>query len=287
MTRLPCPRQRTIEAGGRRTHETAAHPASRTTEKKRGKHLQSEVGQVTQTVLQDANHVYVNTLYRKLLGRDADPTGLAADSGLLDAVPAGGNATAARSVVVNAITSSLEYRQDVVDRIFQHYLHRSAFGDPTGLTAFVNLLNAGGTQELVAAAVIGSSEYFMLHGSDTASFLNALYKDGLERAIDPVGANTLLGLAGTNRTAVAQIILNSQEYRAKLVNFPDGLATGGIVASLPFGYYQLLLGRDARLVNGVDESSGYVNELAAGVRDELVFAQIASSQEFFQKVQSG
>src|SRR5438270_244638 len=97
------------------------------------------------------NQLYVNFLENKLLGRDAGANDLNAFVPILDAVPPGSDPTAARTNVINLITSSLEYKQDTVDHIFQHYLHRSAFNDPNGLSGFVNLLNNGATQEQVAA----------------------------------------------------------------------------------------------------------------------------------------
>jgi hypothetical protein len=230
------------------------------------------------------NELYVNYLENKLLGRAADPNSLKVFVPPLDAVPPGADPTQARISVINQITSSQEYKQDTVDHIFRHYLHRSAFNDPNTLNAFVQLLNNGATQEQAAAFVVSSPEYFNNEGGTQLGFLNGLFQDALQRPADG-DAIAALG-ANPDRFAVAVAVLNSVEYHTKLVNFPGSLSTGGIVNFLPYGYYQLFLGRTAGINGGVDESSGFVAELSAGLPDELVIAQIASSGEAYNKSQA-
>lgn len=219
------------------------------------------------------NQIYVNNLYLKLLNRPAELLGLDFYAGQLD-----GGAT--RTSVVGQITSALEYRQKVVDHIYQHYLHRTVFGDNQGLIFGVNLLNAGRTQEQLAAAVLGSPEYFALHGSTNIGFLNALYQDALQRANGGDGTAAFLPFlnAGGRRDQAAQAVLGSQEYFTNLVNFQAG--NGTIGGGLPYGYYQLFLGRNAESPQVVQ---AYVAQFLSGLTDEVVIAQFLGSQEFFNK----
>lgn len=219
------------------------------------------------------NQIYVNNLYLKLLNRPAELLGLDYFVGQLD-----GGAT--RVSVVGQITRALEYRQDVVDHIYLHYLHRTVFGDTTGLIFGVNLLNAGKTQEQVAAAVLGSPEYFALNGSTNIGFLNALYQDTLQRANGGDGTAAFLSFldSGGRRDQAAQAVLGSQEYFTNLVNFPAG--NGTIGGGLPYGYYQLFLGRNAESTQVVQ---AYVVQFLSGLTDEAVIAQFLGSQEFFNK----
>ncbi len=223
-----------------------------------------------------ANQFFVNNLIQKLLGRSATLAELTPLVNQLDA-------QVSRMTVVNVITSSLEYRQDTVDRIFQHYLGRSAFADPNGLNGFVALLNSGGTQEQVAATVAGSPEYFARAGNTNQGFLNQLFNDALSRAPAAGEQTSFLSLlnAGTPRTTVAQMVLTTREYHTNLVNFPGTLSKGGILNSLLYGYYQLFLGRNAQ----GNEAAGFIAELDGGSTDEVVIAQIAGSAEFFNKSQ--
>src|SRR5262249_48971391 len=152
-----------------------------------------------------------------------------------------------------------------------------------GLDAFEKVLEGGGTEEQVAAAVAASGEYFRLHGSDNLSFLAALYQDVLERPIDDRGQAVFGGLLAStgNRSSETLALLSSQEYCEKLVNFPGSLATGGIVNSLPFGYYQLFLNRNAGTAAGQNEATLFVNLLLNNTPDEAVITRIVSSQEYF------
>jgi uncharacterized delta-60 repeat protein len=201
------------------------------------------------------NERYVLQLYQQLLGREADPTGLASWAGLLDA-------GTPRIQVALAIEQSQEYRQDEVQALYAHYLYRNA--DPAGLAAFTQVLDIGGTLEQVAAIIVASAEYYQNRGGGTnAGFLDALYRDALGRAIDPAGATFFTqALAGSeSRGQVAAALFGSPEYRQDLVE----------------SYYRGLLHRDA-------DASGlasFVQVLGNGARDEEVLAVILGSDEFF------
>ena len=247
----------------------------------RGPHLYLEQleDRRTPTTVFMPNAMYVNYLENRLLGRNSGANELNAFVPILDAVPPGTDPTQTRTTVINLITGSQEYRQDTVDHIFQHYLHRSAFNDPNALNGFVSLLNNGATQEQAAALVAGSPEYFNLQGATQQGFINGLFQDALQR---PATSNEIAGFAGISRSAAATAVLTSLEYQTRLVDFEGSLSTGGIVNFLPYGYFQMFLGRNA----GFGESTGFVNELSNGVHDELVIAQLASSREAFNRAQA-
>jgi uncharacterized delta-60 repeat protein len=204
------------------------------------------------------NELFVMQLYQDLLERDADPSGLATWSGLLEQ-------GTTRSQVVLDIEESLEYRQDQVQALYAHYLYRQA--DAAGLSAFTQFLANGGTVEQAAAALIGSAEYYQNRGGGTASgFLDALYHDGLNRAIDPTGQAALSqALAnGADRAQIAEVVFSSAEYRQDLVQTE----------------YLAWLHRP------VDNSglAAFTSALANGMRDEVFVADLLGSDEFLARV---
>ena len=142
------------------------------------------------------NQRLVAQFYLDLLQRPADSDGLAFYSGQLQ------QGTSASQVVLE-IESSAEYRTLQVQGLYQSLLKRAA--DPAGLANFVAFLMAGGTVEQVAVALTGSAEYFQTRGGGTNNgFLNALYLDALNRAIDPGGLTTYTQ-ALANGTTTAQV----------------------------------------------------------------------------------
>jgi uncharacterized protein GlcG (DUF336 family) len=95
----------------------------------------------------------LDAVYVDLVGHTADPVtraqlGRALAHGLSRAVIAGG------------VLNSPAYKQQVVDGIYQRFLHRPA--DPTGLAGGVAFLRHGGRDEALAAGIIGSDEYYAL-----------------------------------------------------------------------------------------------------------------------------
>jgi uncharacterized delta-60 repeat protein len=223
-----------------------------------------------------SSNLFVAQVYRDLLGREVDPAGLASWTAFLDA---GGS----RQLVALAITQSQEYRTDVIQSLYQHYLHRAA--DPTGLNTFTGMLAAGGTDEQVAEALVASPEYFQNrgHGSNDG-FLDALYSDVLNRAVDPTGrAGFDRALStGTSRGQVATIIFGSTEYRQDLVQ----------------SFYQRFLGRAAdagglnTFVSLLQSHPSTQLSIVTGdplvpvpsLRDEDIMALIIGSQEYLSRL---
>jgi hypothetical protein len=145
----------------------------------------------------------VAALYLNLLERNVDPDGLNHWTTVL----ASG---APLSQVVSGITASTEYQDRVINNLYQQYLGRTA--DPAGLGAFVPLLRSSGPQA-VAAALAGSQEFFAASGGSNTGFLQALYLDALQRAINPAeltaGLNALS--QGVLRQQFAAGVLGSAE----------------------------------------------------------------------------
>jgi hypothetical protein len=83
-----------------------------------------------------------------------------------------------------------------------------------------DLGRGGGTTEQVESLIAGSAEYFQVRGGGTdLGFLQALYQDALNRAIDPAGQMTFSqALAkGATRAQVAAAVFTSLEFRQDLV----------------------------------------------------------------------
>jgi ELWxxDGT repeat protein len=198
---------------------------------------------------------FIAQLYRDLLGRDVDAPTLSGWSQLID------SGQLQRGDLAGAVVTSVEYRGDLVNGYYQHYLGRTA--DAGGLNTFVNALGTGATDQQVQAFLIGSPEFYANSGGTNNGFLSNLFLDVLGRPID-AGALTAFNdqlNAGTSRSAVATEVLTSSEAYSKLVN----------------GWFVSYLRRPA-------DSTGlnaYVSALQSGTRDEAIIAQITGSAEYF------
>jgi hypothetical protein len=200
-------------------------------------------------------HIWLNQVYQSLLGRPVDPIGESGWTGAL----AGGTSLAA---VVQAIESGPEYRTRLIDNLYATLLGRAP--DPFGLNDFLAAMNAGMTIEQVESSILASAEYFTRAGGTNTAFVNALYRDVLGRAVDPLGAAGWGGLLalGVDRGAVASAIVTSNEADQDLVQQD----------------YLQFLSRPADPA-GLSVCSGALQQ---GVRDEAILAGIIGSGEFFQ-----
>jgi uncharacterized repeat protein (TIGR01451 family) len=211
-----------------------------------------------------ANERFVSEVYRDMLGRKVDASGLASWSALLDAGKS-------QFQVVRLIqTDPLhEFLFHEVDLLYRQYLHRPS--DPGGANASVQFLVGGGTVEQLATALVTSAEFNQgqTDGSND-SWLNAFYLDALGRPVDAGGqaAWDQAFASGASRAQVAAAIFASDEYRHHLVE----------------GYYQHFLDRTAD-AGGL---ASWTNQLKQDVRDEVVLASImdTDSHEFFNKTAS-
>ncbi|HVW37058.1 MAG TPA: DUF4214 domain-containing protein [Pirellulales bacterium] len=208
----------------------------------------------TATISGTDNQRFVDQVYRDLLGRQPDADGLTVWLARLDqGMP--------REQFVAQLEQSAEYRQDQVMAIFQKYLHRPA--DPAGLEMGGQLLAHGGADEQLAQIVVGSQEYFALHGGANDGFLAGLFQDALHRPID-AGAMAAFGqelAAGASRTQIAATVFSSGEYH------------GNVIDDL----YLRLLHRHADSAG----QSYWTHWLDAGNTDEQLIAALAASDEYF------
>jgi hypothetical protein len=219
-------------------------------------------GGLTNTAAVTATQKYVNQVYANLLHREADPTSLSGWTAALD------NKVLTPLQFVTAVENSPEFRLVEVNDAYQKFLHRSA--DPNGLSAFSALLASGGTVEQVDAALVSSPEYFTNAGGSNAGFLDALYRDALNRAIDAATQTAFLQAltAGTlTRGQVAAAVFTSDEYRTVLVQ----------------NDYKYQLGRAADTAG----LNGYVALLKQGVRSETLLLYFDSSAEFLALTAKG
>ncbi len=191
------------------------------------------------------NTSFLAALYQDILNRPIDAAGTQTWTQAL----ANGMA---RSAVAAQILSSTEAEQAVVQNLYSRFLHRSA--DTTGLNGFVASLQQGSSPEQIIVSLTVSQEYAQNAGGDA----NQLYV----AASGLANFTGLLDSGSATRQQVIQQILNSSEYRTKVVN----------------GIYSAYLQRLA------DQGglSPFTIILDQGGTDEQIAAIVAGSGEYFQ-----
>ena len=197
---------------------------------------------------------FICALYQDILSRPADASGLSTYQAQLS----GGTS---RATVAEELLTSTEYRQDLITSCYQQYLGRPA--DAGGLATFLDLFGQGASAENIQAAILGSAEFANRSGGSDDDFVAALYQDLLDRPVDAAGLTTFTGqlATGTTRSAVAEELLTSAEYRSDLVA----------------SYYQAYLGRPAD-DGGI---STFLGQFAQGAPDDAVQAALLGSAEFY------
>jgi len=215
------------------------------------------------------NAAFVETLFIDFLHRAGDTTNPADAGGWVNALNGGG---LNQGQVANDILRSAESLGDILDRLYLKILGRQA--DPVGQTAFVNLLENGGTIEQVTIDMLSSAEYAADTGSD-AAFIQSLYYKILGRIPSNVEVQGWLNaLPSLGRAGVASGFLFSAEARGDAVEQLYGapLASPISVASL----LPDLLQRTSPPSAG--EVAGWVN---SGLDLLSLEAALAGSGEFF------
>jgi hypothetical protein len=159
------------------------------------------------------------------------------------------------------VLTSSEYRSNFVQSLYGALLGRPA--SPSEISALVAALTGGATDEEIIAIIVGSVEYFHLHGDTNALFLNALYEDLLGRPIDHDALAFFERLleGGSSRREVALAILGSADYRSMLVERYS---------------WSYLLRRPTAA-----EIAEFLRMFAEGATDEEIIAIIVSSEEYF------
>jgi hypothetical protein len=158
----------------------------------------------------DDADLYVRALYRKILQREAEATGLALWVGLL-------NSGVPRSTIVQAMWESPEHRGIQVDQFYATYLRRPA--DRPGRAAWINALEHGMSEDEVSRGFLTSEEYRQAH-SDTTAYLKGLYANVLGRTADAAGMAAWQQAAqgGLSHAALADGFLQSAEQAQRLVD---------------------------------------------------------------------
>jgi hypothetical protein len=131
---------------------------------------------------------YVTQLYRKLLNRDPETTGL---EGWVSWMVAG----ASPLDVARGIYDSPEHRSLQVDGYYARFLHRSA--DPGGRAGWVNALLAGWSETSVEIDFLTSQEYLAEH-PNVYAFVGGLYQDVAGLAPDWLGTAYWVKRIGTH-----------------------------------------------------------------------------------------
>lgn len=139
----------------------------------------------------------VRALYRDMLQREPDPTGLATWSALI-------SAGQPPSVLADGIGHSREFVQRRVADAYQQILRRAP--DPTGLEVQTQaIMNGLFRVEDLRGQLIASPEYFAASGGTVQTYVSALYRDVLGRGAAPSevefwsAAVSRLGLAAAPR----------------------------------------------------------------------------------------
>jgi hypothetical protein len=250
---------------------------SKTAKRERGKRTFLSVEGLESRLLLDSSpsQLYVRQVYRDLLGREADASGLSYFSGVLDQGQP-------RINVVQGITGSPEYRTLLVAGLYRSLLQRAP--DTMGENGWVGALGAGATVEQVKTGFLSSPEYFQTRGTGTNSgFLAALYQDELHRAVDPsatsgwgVILNAGQAVAGQpSRAFVAYAALTRAFVAYAVLTSPEGSQ------DQVTDYYQCFLHRAPDPV-GLTDGSGLIE---SGAGSERVVTGLTISDEYFNLTQ--
>jgi uncharacterized repeat protein (TIGR01451 family) len=178
----------------------------------------------------------VQDVYRRLLGRPAEPDALENWAAFLE-----GGGTVEQFTA--AVAGSPEYfqKQGGTTDGFLQALYHDLLGrdiDPTGRTNLTQALAQGASGEQVAAALLDSDEY-------RAVLVGALYQRFLHRAPDSLGAATFEAAlrGGMRDEEVIADILGSPEYYARAVGTSLASPSADQLRSYVSALYQRVLGR--------------------------------------------
>src|SRR5579875_2208766 len=183
------------------------------------------------------NQQWLNAVYETLLHRPIDATGLKEWGADL-------NSGMTPTQVVLDIEHTTEYQTDQVQEAYQKLLGVAA--PQSAVNYLVGLMQAGVDFRVIEAIIAGSLPFYIASGGTNADFLNAVYRDFLNRPVDPTSeaAWSAFLTAGYSPVQVVLGILTSQEYVTYLVTqdymtymgvTPDSNSLGAYVAALMNG----------------------------------------------------
>ncbi|HEX7449843.1 MAG TPA: DUF4214 domain-containing protein, partial [Pirellulales bacterium] len=206
------------------------------------------------------NQPFVNQAYQDLLGRPADAGGLAYWAARL-------NSGTSQVAIAQALTHSDEYDSIVISAAYQNDLAR--LPDAGGLAYWTAKLHAGLSDEQLEADLLGSEEFCANAGDGDELWLNAIYVSVLGRPADNGGDSywTNQLKAGAGLSTVAYAFATSPEQESERIQAD----------------YQRFVGRTA----GASELSFWINQLAHGVSDEDLIAELIGSLEYLHRAAGG
>jgi Bacterial Ig-like domain (group 3)/SdrD B-like domain/Domain of unknown function (DUF4214)/Putative Ig domain/CARDB len=207
---------------------------------------------------------FVEAVYRAVLDRNADPTGLAIWTSALQ------NGSLTRLAVVQGIRNSPEHFQDEVTDFYFTILDRAP--DPAGLNAWVQTLQDGVPEEQVAADFLNSPEYL---SKGDRYFVDHMYEALLGRTYDPAGEAAWLNLLGDDSSGTAT-------HPASLTHaqvIQDFIYSQESLTRLVEGYYQVFLQRPADATG----LSDWLALLGQGQPFSTIGEQFLASDEFYDR----
>lgn len=161
------------------------------------------------------DEAFLRQLYRDLLNREPDPTGLTyfqtnLARGMMN-----------REAVALAVLKSPEFFGVEVDKFYLRFLNRPS--DPLGRQFFVDQLVRGASETDVVVQIATSAEYFATNRiQNDTQFVQQLYLDILERQGEPAGVNahvTALRLGWFTRAQIVGNFLASDEAYEGVIDF--------------------------------------------------------------------
>ena len=153
---------------------------------------------------------YVDAVYRDLLGRGADASGLVYWTSLLDNGMPPTSFTRQMSVAP-------EWIGHTIDVLYNEVFGRSP--DPSGRNYWINVIRGGNRVAAVASNLYGSDEWFFSHGGNNNAYIDALYQAILRRPADGGRSYWLNLLAqGRTRAEIAGAFYTTYESNARRVD---------------------------------------------------------------------
>jgi hypothetical protein len=174
-----------------------------------------------------------------------------------------------RVALVQSVLASPEYRQRVVNEIYQNFLHRSP--DSQALGYWTQQLATAGERGAIVE-ILASPEYFNNAGATDQGYVDALYRDLLGRSPGAQDQQYWMsqlasdGGGGSARAMVASRILSSPEATGDLV---DGSATSALANLTNGGYNQLFFQGG---LNAAEQQSYFT-----GLENNLAFEDVLAS----------
>lgn len=207
-----------------------------------------------------ADVLWLRRFYLDVLGRDGDPHNeLSSWLALLQS----GQTHAS---VASQILASNEPYTNLVTQLYQGLLGRAP--DAPGAGFMLGDLQTHGQSARVVADIIGSSEYFNLHGADNTKWVQSIYQNVLGRPATDTEVQTVLASlsGGTSRADVATQFTTSAAYQQNFVR----------------QQYNFYLRRSPMTT----ERDASVALMQGGSTDAQVVAQIVSSDEYYKAAES-